>query len=94
VLLVVRHFPVRWAGPVLYRQCAWLWHAARDGVLRAHLRGLASAVPALPAAARARRRLRAQARVDVADVVPARPWRGPRAGGHITSCGRSAARGR
>jgi GT2 family glycosyltransferase len=85
ILLVARHFPARWAGPVLYRQCAWVWHAARERALWTHLRGVASALPALPAALRSRRALRAAARVDVGDVVPALPWRGPAAGGHPSS---------
>jgi GT2 family glycosyltransferase len=82
LLLVARHFPARWAGPVVYRQTAWVWHAARTGRLREHLGGLADAVPCLPGALRARRALREDAVLDVADVVPAVPWRGPRAGGH------------
>jgi GT2 family glycosyltransferase len=79
VLLVARHFPARWAWPVAYRQAGWLWHAARDGALRDHLAGIADALPMLPAALRARRELRARARRDIAEVVPALPWRGPRA---------------
>jgi GT2 family glycosyltransferase len=82
LVLVARHFPVRWAGPVAYRQAAWLWHAARGGRLREHTAGLADALPLLPGALRARTELRAGARVPVEDVVPALPWRGPRAGGH------------
>ncbi len=82
LLLVARHFPPRWAGPVAYRQAAWLWHAARSGRLREHTGGLADAVPLLPGALRARRELRAVARLRVEDVVPDAPWRGPRAGGH------------
>jgi GT2 family glycosyltransferase len=82
VLLVARHFPPRWAGPVAYRQAAWIWHAARRGKLREHLGGLADAVPLVLRALRARRGLRADAVVDIADVVPVLPWRGPRAGGH------------
>jgi hypothetical protein len=46
------------------------------------VRGAAAALPLLPAMLRERRRLRALARVSVADAVPARPVRGPRAGGH------------
>jgi GT2 family glycosyltransferase len=84
VLLVAKAFPVRWWGPVLYRQAAWLWHAARsgDGGLRAHAGGLAAAIPLLPAMWRERAALRAGAVVPVAEAVPARPWRGPQAGGH------------
>jgi len=82
LLLVARHWPARWAGPVAYRQAAWLWHAARGGRLREHAAGLADAVPMLPRALRARRGLRSDAVARVEDVVPAVPWRGPRAGGH------------
>ncbi|MEA2179552.1 MAG: hypothetical protein QOG77_2849 [Solirubrobacteraceae bacterium] len=70
LLLVARHFPARWAGPVAYRQVAWLWHAAREGALRDHVGGLADAVPLLPGALRARRH------ADIAAVVPPLPWRG------------------
>ena len=82
LLLVAKAFPVAWLPLVAYRQAAWLWHAARDRELLAHLRGLAAAVPLLPAMLRARRALRREAVVDVREAVPARPWRGPRAGGH------------
>ena len=82
LLLVARHFPARWAGPVAYRQAAWLWHAARSGRLREHTGGMADALPLLPGALRARRELRAVERLRVEDVVPDVPWRGPRAGGH------------
>lgn len=85
LLLVARHFPVRWLPLVLYRQAAWLAHAARRGVLRAHLRGTAAALPVLPAMLRERRRGRAAAVVPIERVVPARPWRGPGAGGHPRS---------
>jgi GT2 family glycosyltransferase len=69
LLLVARHFPPRWAGPVAYRQAAWLWHAAREGALRDHVLGLTDALPLLPAALRARRH------ADIATVVPAAPYR-------------------
>ena len=82
LLLVARHFPARWAGPVAYRQAAWLWHAARAGALRDHVAGLADGLALVPGALRARRALRAGARLHVADVVAPVPWRGPRAGGH------------
>jgi GT2 family glycosyltransferase len=79
LLLVARHFPLRWAGPVVYRQAGWLWHAAKDGHLRDHVAGLADALPMLPSAIRARRVLRSRAVRDIAEVVPPRPWRGPQA---------------
>jgi hypothetical protein len=82
LLLVAKAFPARWAGPVLYRQVAWAVHAARSGGLREFARGALAAVPLLPAMLRDRRALRRAAVVPVAAVVPDRPWRGPRAGGH------------
>jgi GT2 family glycosyltransferase len=84
LLLVARSFPWRWAPLVAYRQAAWLWHAARSGrgALRAHLAGLASALPLLPAMWGERRAVRARAVVRVQDAVPAAPWRGAGAGGH------------
>ncbi len=85
LLMLVKAWPVRWVGPVAYRQAAWLVHAARGGSLRDHVGGLLAAVPVLPAMARARRELRASAVVPVTDVVPPLPWRGPRAGGHPRS---------
>jgi GT2 family glycosyltransferase len=85
VLLVTKAFPLRWAPLVLYRQAGYAWHAARQGRLRAHVRGLAAAVPLLPAMLRERLRLRRSARVPIDDAVPARPIRGPRALGHPRS---------
>jgi GT2 family glycosyltransferase len=84
LLIVARSFPWRWAPLVAYRQAAWLWHAARSGRagLRAHVAGIASALPLLPAMWRERRAVRARAVVRVQDAVPAAPWRGAGAGGH------------
>ena len=82
LLLVARAFPLRWAPLVVYRQVAWAWHAARERRLRAHLAGAWSALALLPAMLRERRALRRAARAPIQDVVPARPWRGPAAGGH------------
>ena len=82
LLLAAKAFPARWAPLVLYRQLAWAWHAARERRLREHLRGAAAALPVMPAMLRERRSLRAGARVSIADAIPARPVRGPRAGGH------------
>jgi GT2 family glycosyltransferase len=82
LLLVARAFPVRWLPYVAYRQLGWAWHAARGGELRDHLVGVRMALPLLPAFLRERRRLRATAARPVEEVVPPRPIRGPRAGGH------------
>lgn len=82
LLLVAKAYPLRWAGPVLYRQLAWLVAAARAGTLRAHLAGLAAALPLLPAMVRERRALEAASIVPIGQVIDDRPWRGPRAGGH------------
>jgi hypothetical protein len=79
LLLVARWYPWRWAPYVAYRQASWVLDAARRGALREHGRGLAAAVPLLPRAWRARRR---GLRRAMEHAVPARPWRGPAAGGH------------
>ena len=86
LLLCARAFPGRWwAGPVAYRQVAWLVAALRRGHARAFVRGALAAAPVLPAFLRERRALRERAAVAVEVAVPARPWRGPRAGGHPRS---------
>ena len=82
LLLVAKAFPLRWLPLVAYRQLSWLSSAARERRLREHASGLAAAVPALPAMLRERRALRRAARVPIEQAVAARPWRGPRAGGH------------
>jgi GT2 family glycosyltransferase len=79
LLIAAKAFPLRWAGPFLYRQTAWAWHALRERRLGAHLRATAAAAPLLGAMLRERRRLRASAEVAVDEVVPSRPWRGPAA---------------
>ena len=78
LLLVARYFRARWLPLVAYRQLAWAWHAARAGRLGEHLAGARMALPLLRAFARERR----EWAVPVDEVVPARPVRGPRAGGH------------
>jgi len=88
ILLIAKAFPLRWAPWVAYRQTAWLYRSARAGRLRTHLSGLARALPLLGAMLGERRRLRHSALVPVAHVVPARPIRGPRAGGHPREAGR------
>jgi GT2 family glycosyltransferase len=84
LVLVAKAFPVGWLPFVAYRQAGWAWHALKDRRLLWHLRGALAALPMLPAALRERRRLRADARVPIGTVVPARPFRGPLAGGHPT----------
>jgi hypothetical protein len=82
LLLLVRHFPARWLPLVAYRQVAWAWRAAREGFLGAHVRGMAMALPRLPAFLAERRAARGRSVMTIEEVVPARPIRGPRAGGH------------
>jgi GT2 family glycosyltransferase len=84
VVLVARWFPVAWWPRVAYRQASWLVDSARRGprALSEHLRGLAAAVPRLPAAWRARHGVGGTQRAAIERAVPERPWRGPRAGGH------------
>jgi GT2 family glycosyltransferase len=85
IVLVAKAFPVSWWPLVAYRQLGWARAAGRERRLLPHLRALASAVRLLPISLRARRRLRRGARVPIELVVPARPIRGPRAGGHPLS---------
>ena len=85
LLLVAKAFPVRWLPMVLYRQAAWMRAALRERRLAEHLRGLAAAVPLLPGVVCERRALKRTATVAIEDAVPARPWRGPAAGGHEES---------
>lgn len=82
LLLVARWFPVRWWPAVAYRQASWLVAARRDRVLGPHLRGLRDGVVAGARAWHGRGARRRAARVPIALAVPARPWRGPAAGGH------------
>jgi GT2 family glycosyltransferase len=85
VLLVAKSFPLRWAPLVLYRQAALARSAAREGLLRTHLAGLAAALPLLPAMIRERSRLRGWARVPIERAVPVQPIRGPGSLGHRRS---------
>lgn len=85
LLIVAKYFPLRWAPFVLYRQAAWASHAVRERRLRSHLSSLASAVPLLPAMLRERAAVRRSAKVSIAEAIPARPIRGPAAGGHARS---------
>jgi GT2 family glycosyltransferase len=82
LLLLAKAFPARWLPWIAYRQLGWAWHARRQGRLRAHLRGALAALPLMPSMLRERPALRRAARVPVDEVVPARPIRGARAGGH------------
>jgi len=82
LILVARAFPLAWTAPVLYRQLSWLRDAARAGRLGPHLRGLVAGLRAAAGMRYERRALRDAARVPIEVVVPLRPYRGPRAGGH------------
>jgi hypothetical protein len=83
LLLVAKAFPARWLPMVAYRQAAWAWRALRAGRPGTYLRGIIGVVPLLPRALlRDRPALRRAAVVPVEAAVPARPWRGPAAGGH------------
>jgi GT2 family glycosyltransferase len=84
LLLTARWFPLAWAPYVAYRQASWLADAARRGprALAEHLRGLAAALPRLPGVWRARHGAGGTQRAAMERAVPARPWRGPLAGGH------------
>jgi GT2 family glycosyltransferase/SAM-dependent methyltransferase len=85
LVLVARWFPARWLPMIAYRQAGWLVHSWRERHLRDHLRGLRAALPLLPGALRDRRRLLGATVVPVPTAIPARPFRGPRAGGHGVS---------
>jgi GT2 family glycosyltransferase len=93
LVLVAKAFPARWLPLVAYRQLGWLWHAALERRLVGHLRGVLASLPLLPGALRSRRALRAGARVPIDVVVPARPIRGPQAGGHPAQRARPPASG-
>lgn len=82
LILITKAFPIRWLPLVAYRQVAWAWHALRERRLIRHLAAAAAALPMLPGALRARRELRQSAHVPIELVVPSRPIRGSRAGGH------------
>jgi GT2 family glycosyltransferase len=82
LLLIARAFPARWLPLVAYRQLAWARAAARARRLREHVTGARMALPLLAPFLRERRALRAAAVVAIEVAVPARPIRGPRAGGH------------
>ena len=82
LLLLAKTFPLRWLPWVAYRQLGWAWHALRQRRLGAHLRGARAALPVMPSMLRERRALRNASRVSLDEVVPARPIRGTRAGGH------------
>jgi GT2 family glycosyltransferase len=82
LMLVAKGFPARWLPLVAYRQAGWAWHALREGRLLWHLRGAGAALPMLRGMLRERRALHRSASVPIEVVVPPRPIRGSRAGGH------------
>lgn len=81
LLLIARHYPLRWLPLVAYRQAAWAWRALRERRLRSHLQASLSALPLLPAMLRERRD-QPRPRVPIEQAVPALPVRGRGAGGH------------
>ncbi len=87
LFLVAKAFPPRWLPFVAYRQLAWAWHALQERRLGLHLRALAAAIPMLPEALMERSALRRASRIPITVAVPARPFRGPRAGGHPAQIG-------
>jgi GT2 family glycosyltransferase len=82
LVLVAKAFPVRWLPLVAYRQLGWGSHALRDGVFRDFARGALQSVRMLPGALRSRRAFVRSPQISIQEAVPARPIRGPRAGGH------------
>ena len=84
LLLISKHWPGRWLLYVAYRQLSWLDHAARNGLLGTHLRGLLAGLRLVPGGLRERGAWRTKP-VSIEVAVPRRPWRGPRAGGHPRS---------
>lgn len=81
LLLIGKWFPLRWLPLVAYRQASWLRDAARHRRLTVHLRGLRAGLGLAVRAAVDRRR-RPGTVVPIEAAVPARPFRGPQAGGH------------
>jgi GT2 family glycosyltransferase len=84
LLLLSKHWPLRWLPLVAYRQLSWMDAAARRGHLGIHLRGLLAGLRLVPGGLRERGAWRTKP-VRVEHAVPRRPWRGPRAGGHPRS---------
>ncbi len=82
LLLVAKAFPLRWLPLVAYRQAAWARGALRERRLATHVRGFAAGLALVPRALAERRALRSGARVPIEEVIPSRPIRGARAGGH------------
>jgi GT2 family glycosyltransferase len=81
LLLVGKWFPLRWLPLVAYRQASWVREAARQGRLGVQLRGLRAGLGAALRATGERRGAPRPA-VPMELAVPARPFRGPEAGGH------------
>jgi GT2 family glycosyltransferase len=84
LLLVSKSWPAAWLDALLYRQAAWLFHAAREGRLREHVRGLLAGLRVARHGLRERAAWRSRP-VSIQEAVPRRPFRGPRAGGHRKS---------
>ena len=84
LLLVARHFPARWLGPVIYRQVAWKVAAIRSGNLTPFAKGFGAGLRWIPSMLHSRR-IAPPTQLSIEEVVPNRPWRGRQAGGHPLS---------
>jgi GT2 family glycosyltransferase len=82
LVLVAKWFPLRWLPQVIYRQLAWSWHALRERRLATQLRATSAALAMLPRVLLDRVARRGPTVAAIEIVVPARPIRGPAAGGH------------
>ena len=93
LVLVAKTFPVRWLPLVAYRQLGWGSHALRDGVFGDFVYGALQSLRMLPGALRSRRALVHRARISIEEAIPARPIRGPQAGGHPAQRAEATRRG-
>ncbi|MEI7559814.1 MAG: glycosyltransferase family 2 protein [Actinomycetes bacterium] len=86
ILLIARHFPLRWLGPVIYRQISWKLNALRSGNLIPFVRGFFGGVRLIPSMLRSRSRDTSSSLVvPIEEAIPWRPWHGSSAGGHRAS---------
>ena len=84
ILIVARHFPLSWLGPVVYRQTAWKLAAIRSGTLTSYAKGFFTGCRLIGSMLRSRQ-LAGPTKLTVQEAIPWRPWHGPKAGGHSDS---------